>query len=230
MIIANLQSLTPNTLIELFEVSEFNLNNLTETFRFCNYSGVSYRLSPTATPFEYAAIECESEGFEVIGQGPIPQPKITLSNLGRVVTDLMFRMKYDSTCRLEGSKVTRRLTQQQFLEVGEFPLAPARELPVSEWLIEQLEEESNRAVRFLLSSPFDVENATLPNRPALRSCPFRYRDPNTCMYTGTAMFDRRNLPTGDPQMDVCNKTVDACELRFTGTLIRHGGYPGLGGF
>ena len=229
MLPANLQSLAPDTLIELFEVSEYNLSDLTQTFRFCNYNGVAYRVNPTATPYPYQAIGCESEGFELVGQGPIPQPKVTVSNVGRAVSDWLFDLKYQPTYRLEGATVTRRITQLPFLEGFGQELAAARELPPAIFQIEQLEEETFKAVRFLLSSPFDLDGATLPNRPALRSCPFRYRG-GDCGYVGTAMYDRRNQPTSNPQEDICNKSLSACELRFGSGIIRLGGYPGLGGF
>lgn len=228
MLPANLQSLTPNSLIELFEVSNYRTDDPDETFRFCNYTGVSYRVSPTAPAYEYQAIGCESEGFELVGQGPIPQPKITVSNIGRVVSDWLFELKYNPVYKLEGATVTRRMTQTTFLEGGAQMLSIARELAPAVFQIEQIEEETYKAVRFVLSSPFDLDGATLPNRPAIRSCPFRYRG-EECGYTG-GMYDRRNNPTSEAQEDICNKSLSACELRFGSGIVRFGGYPGLGGF
>ena len=229
MLPANLQSLTPDTLIELFEVSDYNFNNPTETFRFCNYNGVSYRTDPTATPNVYQAIGCESEGFELSGQGPIPQPKITVSNVGRAVSDWLFVLKTNPNYRLEGAEVTRRITQRRFLEGGGDESATARELPPAFFRVEQLSEETFKGVSFVLASPFDLDGATLPGRFALRTCPFRYRG-NDCGYTGAAMYDRVNRPVSEPHLDLCNKSLTACELRFSRTYIRFGGYPGLGGF
>lgn len=228
MLPANLQSLQPDALIELFEISDYRRSNPAETFRFCNYNGVSYRVNPTATPQPYLAIACESEGFELVGQGPVPQPKITVSNVGRSISDLLFIMKTNPDYRLEGSTVIRRVTQSSFLEGGGNELAGLRELPFHSFVIEHIEQETFKAVQFTLSSPFDFDGATLPNRPALRTCAWRYRS-EECGYFGAAKFTRRNQSTGDSALDVCNKSIAACELRFgEGAILRHGGFPGLG--
>lgn len=230
MLPANLQSLTPEEQIELFEVSGYYLPDPTQTFRFCNYQNVRYRITPTATPYEYQAIGCESDGYEIAGQGPIAQPTVTLSNIGRIVSDWLFDLKYNPQYRLEGSTVTRRITQRRFLEGGGSELEPAREISVEIFQIENIAEETCKAVQFVLSSPYDLDGATLPNRPLLRSCPWRYRDPDECAYTGSAMYTRSNAPTSDPSQDICNKSLAACELRFgTGNILRFGGFPGLGG-
>ncbi|MFM6222040.1 MAG: hypothetical protein ACKPDM_17090, partial [Dolichospermum sp.] len=76
-IISNLLSLSPDSPIELFEVSGYNLTELSETLYICNYTGVSFEGQ------EYAAIGCESEGWDLVGQGPIPTPQLTVSNIGR---------------------------------------------------------------------------------------------------------------------------------------------------
>jgi lambda family phage minor tail protein L len=230
MLPGNLQSLMPDTTIELYEVSDYALLDPTLTFRFCNYTGVYYRTSPSGTAYEYKAIGCEADGFDVTGQGSLPQPRLTVSNVGRMLSDWLFDLKYNPAFRLEGATLTRRITQASYIEGGENELAPARELPVQIYSIEQLEEESPTAVRFVLASPFELDGATIPNRPALRTCPFRYRDGDTCGYAGTDMFTRRNEVTGDPQEDICNKTLTACELRFSTGTVRFGGFPGLGGF
>lgn len=236
MLPGNLQSLQPDTLIELFEVTDFKLgptdpygDEFPDTIHFCNYTGVFYRTTPDGTPNEYMAIGCEADGFDVSGQGELPQPRLTISNVGRMLSDWLFQLKFDPRYRLEGATLIRRMTQISYLEGGPNMLQPVRELPLNVYQIEQLEEESPTAARFVLASPFDLDGATLPNRPALRSCPFRYRDPNTCGYTGQ-MYDRRNQSTSDPAQDICNKSLTACETRFSTGAIRFGGFPGLGGF
>lgn len=229
MLPANLQSLTPDTFIELFEVSGYSIADPAATFRFCNYTGVSYRVTPASPPYEYQAIGCESEGFEIVGQGPIPQPKVTVSNVGRMVSDWLHDLKYNPLYILEGATVTRRLTQSVFLEGGPESLSPARELPPAIFQIEQIPEESFKAVQFLLSSPFDLAGATLPNRPALRTCSWRYRS-GECGYVGAARYTRANVATTDPTLDICNKGVMACEQRFPVGSVRFGGFPGLGRF
>lgn len=234
MLPRNLQSLTPNTQIELYVLTDYKLrinpygDQFPDAFRFCNFTGVSWRETPDSIAYPYAAIGCESEGFDVTGQGALPQPKITVSNVGRDLSDKLFTLKYDPNYRLEGATLIRHLTQVNFLEDGPDYLAPNRELPPQIYQIEQLDNETMNAVSFVLSSPFDLDGATLPNRSALRTCPYRYRDSETCGYTGPG-YTRRNDPTSTPGEDICNKSLTACEIRHSG-LLPFGGFPGLGGF
>lgn len=228
MLSANIQSLSPNSPVELFEISNYRISNPDETFRFCNYSGVSYRTTPNSTPHEYQAISCQASGFELVGQGAIPQPKLTVSNVGRAVSTLLYTMRSDPDCRLEGSTVIRRVTQKNYLEDGPDKFSAIRELPFHMFVIEQINQETFKAVEITLSSPFDFEGVTLPGRIALRTCAFQLGKEG-CEYTGPLMFDRRNRPTSDPKKNICAKTVAACELRFgAGNTLRFGGFPGLG--
>jgi lambda family phage minor tail protein L len=147
-----------------------------------------------------------------------------------MLSDFLFQLKFNPLYRLEGATLRRHLTQVNFLESGPDAFAPVRELPPQIYQIEQLENETPSAAQFILSSPFDLDGATLPNRPALRTCPYRYRDPDTCGYTGSEMFTRANQPIFDPAQDICNKGLTACELRHPFGLLPHGGFVGLGGF
>lgn len=242
----NLQSLTPEAQIELFVLTDYKLTPsggggygsggssggadvLPDAFRFCNFTGVRWRETPGSPPYNYQAIGCESEGYDVTGQGALPQPKVVVSNVGRIVSDLLFQLKNNPLYRLEGATLIRHVTQVNFLEDGPDYLEPARQLPPQIYQIEQVDNETISAVQFVLSSSFDLDGATFPNRQALRTCPYRYRGPE-CGYTGSAMFTRANQPTGDATQDICNKSLTACELRFPVGLLPFGGYPGLGGF
>jgi lambda family phage minor tail protein L len=219
-IISNLLSLNPDSPIELFEISNYNLTAPTETLYICNYPGVSFEGQ------EYAAIGCESEGFDLIGQGPIPTPQLTVSNIGRVVSTWLTQCKTSPNYRLEGTTVRRRLTQRQFLDGGENSGASIKELPQQTFVIEQVTEETYIAVKFRLGSPFDVEGVTLPARPLLRSCSWRYRSAE-CGYLGGG-FTLNNVATDNPALDVCAKSLTACEVRFGSYAnLPFGGAPGL---
>jgi len=220
-IISNLISLNPDSPIELFEFSNYNLNAPTDTLYICNYSGVSFNGQ------SYLAIGCESEEFDLIGQGPIPTPQLTISNIGRVVSNWLYQCKTATNYRLEGTSVKRRVTQRQFLDDGTNPSASIKELPQQIYLIEQVVEETYLAVKFRLGSPFDVDGVTLPARPLLRSCSWIYRS-NECSYVGTQGYDLNNNATSDPTQDQCAKSLAACTIRF-GSLVDlpFGGAPGL---
>ena len=218
--IPNLISLAPDSPIELFEISEFNLTNLSETLYICNYANVSFN------GITYNPVGIEAEGFDVIGQGTLPTPSLVVSNIGMIVSDWIKQCKLSSNYRLEGSLVKRRITQRQFLDDGTNSNASIKEYPKQEFIIEQKEEENYTSVKFRLCSPFDIEGVTLPGRVLVRSCTWRYRSPE-CGYLGS-YYTIQNLPTTNPKLDKCAKTLTACETRF-GELVDlpFGGAPGL---
>lgn len=228
MLPQNLQSLQPDTPIELFELSGFKLSAPAETIRICNHPDVFYRVTPDSDPFEYLAIGVEAEGYDVSGQGSLPQPTMTVSNIGRMLDDWLNSVLRDPDYVIEGTTVTRRITQINYLEGGPDYLSPVRELDQHIYEIEQLSERTTTYLKFILSSSIDLEGEHT-GRIALRSCSWRYRDQNTCGYNGSVMFTREGQSTSNPKKDICPGTVAACEIRFPGTYLRHGGFPGLGG-
>jgi lambda family phage minor tail protein L len=218
--LSNLLSLNPDSPIELFEISGWNLISPTDTLFICNFPNVTFEGR------NYQALGCESEGFDLIGQGPIPTPQLTVSNIGRTVSDLLYNCKINAGYRLEGSTVLRRVTQKQFLDGQPNASAAIKELPQQQYIIEQMQEETYLAVKFRLGSPFDVEGVTLPARPLLRSCSWRYRSAE-CGWIG-GRFTLNNQPTSDPALDQCAKSLPACEVRFGQYAdLPFGGAPGL---
>ena len=218
--IPNLLSLNPDSPIELFEISGWNLITPSDTLYICNFRNVVFESR------EYLSIGCEGEGFDLIGQGAIPQPQLTVSNIGRVISELLYNCKVNPNYRLEGSTVLRRATQKQFLDGEENENAAIKELPRQQYIIEQMQEETYLAVKFRLGSPFDVEGVTLPARPLLRTCSWRYRSAE-CGYLGQG-YDLNNQPTSNPTLDQCAKSLTACQRRFGEFAdLPFGGAPGL---
>lgn len=229
MLPQNLQSLSPDTPIELFELSGYRISNRTEIIRICNYPGVFYRVTPTSQPHEYLAIGTEAGGYEINGLGALPQPTITVSNVGGLLESWFDAIVKDPDYVIEGAIAIRRIVQINVLEGAPDNLSQVREIQVDEFEIEQVAEKTNTYIKFLISSPIDLEGDH-SGRIALRTCPWRYRDLDTCGYVGTSMFTREGNSTSDPKKDICPGTVSACELRFPPPLsLRHGGIPGLGG-
>jgi lambda family phage minor tail protein L len=215
-----LGSLTLTAPIELFEISNFNRRSPGETIYIANYVGVDFEGQT------YEAIGCEGEGFDLVGKGSPPEPRLTISNIGRFTSDFIYRATQLPGYLLEGATVTRRLTQRQFLDGQPGESAAVKEDPPSIYQIEQLEEETDTLVRLRLGMP-GFSGLTLPSRPALRRCPSTYRG-GDCGYAGAAMFDRQNNPTLDPTLDVCAQDLIACELRFgANNTLNFGGFPGL---
>lgn len=215
-----LSSLSLDAPIELFEISDFNLRSPAETIYIANYVGVNFE------GVTYAAIGCEGSEFDIVGKGSPPQPKLTISNVGRFASDLLYRLTNLAGYRLEGATVTRRLTEKRFLDGQSEANAAVREQQPQVYEVEQLESESSTYVALKLSLP-GLEGETLPSRPALRSCTWIYRSAD-CGYASDKMFDVNNQPTLDTSKDVCSKTLTSCAIRFGENVdLNFGGIPGL---
>lgn len=222
MPLSGIESLEQDTKIELFKIDNFNVRNPTEAFYFCNHSGVIFE------GIEYQAIGCESDGYDLIGQGSIPNPTIALSNVGSVVSNLIYKLISTPGYRLEGSRVTRITTSRKFLDGQSNDGDSIRQNQPDIYRLEQMQELTYEAVKFKLATAYDLEGDTLPNRIALRSCGSVYRG-SECGYLGSDMFTIDNQRTLDPEKDVCGKTLRSCKLRFgSNAVLPFGGFPGLG--
>lgn len=220
--LSGVESLEQDSKVELFKIDNFNVSNPSEAFYFCNYAGVAFQ------GIYYQAIGCESSGYDLIGQGSIPNPSLAISNVGNVVGDLIYRLINTKRYRLEGARVTRVVTSRKFLDGQSNAGDSIRQNPSDIYVLEQMQEMTYQAIKFRLSTAFDLEGDTLPNRIALRSCAWLYRS-QECSYLGSNMFDIANNATLDPTKDVCGKSLRSCKLRFgSASVLPFGGYPGLG--
>lgn len=221
MIPNNLATLDLDAIIPLYTLSDFNLLNPNETIRFCNYTGVKFEGD------EYLALGCESEGFSLVGQGQLPNPIVRVSNVGRVISDWLYKVKTEPNYRLEGSTVTRVLTQRKFLDGQPNQNASIKSFIPDIFILNQVSAETYAAVEFQLATAFDIEGLTLPARAALRNCSWVYRSAE-CGWYG-AMYDLNNNPTSDPSKDRCNKSLTACRTRYGyyAGVLPFGGLPGL---
>lgn len=220
--LAGIESLEQDTKLELFILDQFNLRNPNEAFYFCNYSGIIFE------GIEYQGIGCESSGYDLIGQGSIPNPTIALSNVGNVVSNLIYKLISTPGYRLEGARVTRITTSKNFLDGQPNSGDSIKQNLPDIYILNQMQELTYQAVKFSLGTAWDVEGELLPNRIALRSCGSVYRS-STCSYLGSSMYTIDNKLTLDPEKDVCAKTLTACRRRFGSTaVLPFGGFVGLG--
>lgn len=219
--LSGIESLEQDSKIELFQIDRFNVANPNEAFYFCNYSGITFQ------GIEYQAIGCESEGYDLIGQGSIPNPSLAISNVGNVVGNLVYKLISTPGYRLEGARVTRITTSRKFLDGQSNAGDSIRQNPSDIYTLEQMQEMTYQAIKFRLATAFDLESDVLPNRIALRSCAWVYRSLE-CSYLGSDMYDIANKRTLDPDKDVCGKSLKSCKLRFgNASTLPFGGFPGL---
>lgn len=242
----NLLSLNPESFIELYEFYKYywNANNRTwdgssaNTIRICNF--IKEDNSIPGVSFEdnlYYALGIQGEGFDLIGQGAIPTPTLTVSNVGGILTSWLRETKVNPNYRLEGTYVKRRVTQKRFLDGESNAGDSIKELPFQIYVIEQLQEENYQFAKFRLTTPFDTDGITMPARILSRSCPWAYRGgecghvPKVIIQNGvqkTLYYNINNQQTDNPDQDICAKTLKACEIRFGKfATLPFGGFPGL---
>jgi lambda family phage minor tail protein L len=112
-----------------------------------------------------------ADSFEINMRGPFPRPKLSVSNIGSVVSSLL-REYADCV----GAILTVRQTFKAYLT------QPAGSEPANKqftpliFVVERKTAETNTVCSFDLASPMDAEGILLPRRQVLATaCPWRYR-------------------------------------------------------
>ena len=170
----------------------------------------------------YIPLPYTKSGFAISNEGVLPNPTLTMSNVGLQPTALI--NAYDD---LLGCRVVRRQVLAKHLDNGSDPNINLR-WPDETWFVQRKASEDKLFVTFELSTPFDLDGVTLPRRRALRyACPWVYRGVE-CGYTGPAVADAKDQPTSIEADDKCGKRIASCKLRYTGSqTLPYGGFPGL---
>jgi lambda family phage minor tail protein L len=221
---ADMQSLEPGGLIEVYEVNATTLG--VGIFRFHGYPQIG---SIWWQGLQYDPWPIQAEGFDRAASGKPPTPVLSLSNLNGSITALC--LSYDD---LVGSIFTRRRTLTKYLDAANFPggnptADPTQKFPDEIWFIERKTHETAEQASFELASAMDFNNVQLPRRQIIANqCPWRYRDAN-CGYTGGPVAKIDDTPTSNPALDDCGKKVTSCKKRFgENGVLNHGGFPAAG--
>ena len=144
-------------------------------FTFCNWqetdgSSVKFGGLP------YVPIPYQSSGFAISNEGVLPNPQLTMSNVGLEPTALV--NGFDD---LLGARVVRRRVLAKHLDNGSDPDVNNR-WPDETWFVQRKVTENKMLVTFELSTPFDLDGVTIPKRRALRrSCTNSSRDTATAL-------------------------------------------------
>jgi len=185
------------------------------------WQGITYQRYPVA-----------ATGFEMKGQGPLPRPKLAVSNVTGIISALC-RLYGD----LVGAKVIRRRTLMRYLDAVNFPggvnpdADPNAYFPDDLFFVNQKTHEDPTTIEFELAVAFDVQGVQLPRRQIIRnSCPWRYRG-DGCGYAGPPVADANDNPTTDASKDVCGKRLKSCKLRFGDAgWLPFGAFPGASAY
>ena len=153
-VIAEIQSLSPSALIEVFELDLTPLGD--EIIRF--HAGTSETNQPIVWQGKtYMALPIEAEGFEITTRGTLPRPTIRIANV-----DGLFSAAVAEFDDLVGAKITRKRTFARYLDAVNFdsktnPTAdPNQHLPDEVWYVEQKKTENRYIIEWELASAMDL--------------------------------------------------------------------------
>lgn len=222
---ADIQSLEPGAMVELFELDSTTLGG--SITRFHGYTQVG---SIHWQAVEYSPWPIQADGFGFSADKPL-QPILRVGNVDGSISALC--QSFDD---LIGATLTRKRTLGQYLDAANFggvnPTAdPNEHWPDDIWYIERRSGEDKETVEFELSSAMDFNGKQVPGRPCVASrCPFLwiggYRGPY-CGYAGPPVAMADDTPTIDPALDKCGGRVSSCKKRFgENGELPFGGFPG----
>ncbi|MGR9579931.1 phage minor tail protein L [Pandoraea sputorum] len=222
---ADIQTLEPGALIELFELDATGQGGEVERFHGHTQVGPIWWQGHEFSPW---AIQVE--GFARSGDSQQPTPTLTVGNIGGSITALCLYLD-----DMVGAKLTRMRTLGQYLDAANFPEGnptadPDEQLPPELWYVNQKTEETNESVTFELASALDFNGEQLPRRQIVANvCTWLtiggYRGPY-CGYTGAAYFDKDDNPVADPSLDKCGGRLSSCKCRFgQNNELPYGGFP-----
>ena len=229
-IYADLSTLAPDAIIELFELHYDNtLHGSTDILRWHAGSNADVTGNITWNSNDYSRLPVQAEGFEYTNGGTLPRPTLSVANLDGAVTALLLGVNLTTPGNdLTGAKVKRIRTLKKFLD-GESAADPYATFPIEEWFIDRKATESRDVVSFELASKFDLSNKELPNRQVVANiCQWQYRS-SECSYTGSNYFDVNNNSVGTLAQDACGKRLSSCKKRFgENGELPFGSFPGAG--
>lgn len=198
---------------------ELDLSNFGEgVLRFTN--GTSGSSSIRFNGQDYLPWAIDASGFEATGDGPIPRPRIAVSNLNGLFTALLYQNN-----DLEGAVLTRIRTYERFLDDGEEP-DPNAIKPKDVYTLSQKIRDDGEQIEWRLVSNIDQEGVQLPARKVIQGyCDHTTRsfDPQTgqfiyegvtCPYVGVPR-DENGVEVASGSDEAFSKRLGTCcQARF----------------
>lgn len=231
MITVDLQSLTPGSIITLFELDTSDAGEA-NLFRF--HAGVNELGNDIVWNGDtYVRFPAEASGFEKRSSGTLPRPKIKVAN----VTGLLGALVHELD-DLVGAKITVTRTFLKYLDAANFAdgndqADPSQYIDREIWTVDRKSTENPVFIEFELAAAIDMPECKLPRRQVIQNtCTWLmiggYRGPY-CGYNGGPCANRNDQPVTSMAEDQCGGRLASCKLRF-GEFepLPYGGFPGAG--
>ena len=195
----SLLDLQPTAVLELFRIFPDRINKPTLFLGF--HGGALYNQSVKWQGVQYLPLAMETEGFDILGDGKLPRPKLRVSNKNNLITNFLQNNK-----DLINAKIVRKKVQVKFLDDSNFDggnpfgIADSKaELANETWLMGRKTQESKLFVEFELNSPLDLENFTVNSRNVIsKFCYWQYRGEG-CRYQGQPIEKEDGSPFLDAE-------------------------------
>lgn len=248
-IVNALADVAPTEVIELFEIElDADIHGTADVYRF--HAGVGEAADVFSIIWnneEYTKLPIEADGFEYMGDGELPRPKVRVANVLQlddgppeypISAALLEVNAFNPGNDLLGAKFTRIRTLARFLDAANFdggtnPYGtpdPTAEMPREIYFVDRLVTENKFLCEFELVTAFDLAGVRVPRRQCIPYCQWTYRGEG-CGYDGTDYFDSSDEPVVSADNDVCGKRLTSCVVRFGATaVLPFGGFPGVGKF
>lgn len=224
-IVAEIQSLSPSAIINLYEI---DLTPFGDTiYRFHNGTN-DLQGNIVWQGNDYVAYPIDITGYSITTKGAVARPNMRISNILNIVSTIITQLD-----DILGAKVTRISTFAKFLDAVNFPSGTNSNAQFATftnqvYYIERKVLENLEYIEFELSAPWDIHNERIPNRQIIQNtCIWVYRGAE-CGYAGPDVADIRNNYVSSPLydgFDACAKDLTGCKFRFT-DILPFGGFPG----
>lgn len=218
----DVQKLSPGALLELFVLDATPVGGEIHYFH-AGTNGLQGAVVWQGNVYQPWPIQVR--GFEKSGQGRLPRPVLSISNVNGIIGAIA--RDYSD---LLGAKLVRKRTFAKYLDAANFPGAvnpsadPSAAFPDDVFYVDQKTTENKHILEFALAAKMDLAGVSIPLRVVAQTCAWQYRGEG-CGYVGGPVADVNDTATSDPNLDQCGKRLSSCKLRFTGTLP-FGGFPG----
>ena len=173
---ADLQSINPSAIIELFQLKlDSALHGASTTYYFHAGSNLNANNKIKWKGVEYLRFPIQASGF-AFQKGQLPRPRLIVSNATGLISSILLDVnKVTAGNDLTGATVTRIRTLAKFIDADNFAdgvnatADPSAEFPKEIYSIDRKSAETRETVEFELAAPTDLAGVRIPKRQATRS-------------------------------------------------------------
>ena len=173
---ADLQSINPSAIIELFQLKlDSALHGASTTYYFHAGSNLNANNKIKWKGVEYLRFPIQASGF-AFQKGQLPRPRLIVSNATGLISSILLDVNEVTAGNdLTGATVTRIRTLAKFIDADNFAdginatADPSAEFPKDIYSIDRKSAETRETVEFELAAPTDLAGVRIPKRQATRS-------------------------------------------------------------